>query len=160
MAIKSKWTMHIQSLRLGMRVGLHSHERGIQPMQLSLKVSGLADTHPSSIANCVDYDPLMKWLTHELPSMPHTELLETRINEIAQFIFSTDKRILGLWVGLYKEGAFPNVSLIGVEKEMTRRQFDEYQRINNAVLPMPALNKPAASEKAPVSKRLRKKAAA
>jgi dihydroneopterin aldolase len=136
MAIRSKWTVLIQSLRIGIRVGARKQARSRQAVQVSLKVSGVADSHPLSVGHCMDYDPLVHWLTHDLPAMPHTELLETRVNDIAQFVFSTDKRILGVWVGLYKEAALPNLPLIGVEKEMTRRQFDELQRTLKLAVPL------------------------
>lgn len=128
MAIKSKWNVRIEALRLKMRVGLHAREKRLQPVQLTLKISTMSATSPGSIDHCVDYDPLVQWLTEALPAMPHTELLETRVNEIARFVFSRDKRILGLWIGLYKEKAFPDLPLIGVEREMTRRQYEELNR--------------------------------
>jgi len=150
MAIKSKWTVLIQSLRVCMRVGVHPHEYDPQPVLVTLKVSGMTDSAPTSIDHCVDYDPLVKWLTETLPQLPRAGLLETRLNDIAQFVFSTDKRILGVWVGLYKAEAFANLALVGVEKEMSRRQFEEMQR-------KPRLRPPAS---APAAKRVRKQAAA
>jgi len=138
MAIKSKWTVLIQALRLNLRVGLHPHEYEPQPVQVTLKVSRLADSDPVTIDQCVDYAPLMHWLTEVLPATPRSALLETCVNDIAQFVFSTDKRILGVWIGLYKVGAQANVSLVGVEKEMSRRQFEGLQR-------KPPLRPPASS---------------
>lgn len=130
MAIRTKWTILIQSLRFGLRVGVHPHEQKYQPVQLSLKVSGLSEISPKEIEHCVDYEPLVRWLTEEFPTSPHTALLETRINEIARYVFSMDKRIMDIWVGLYKERAFPNIALIGIEREITRRQFDDIERMS------------------------------
>jgi len=128
MAIKSKWSVVIQSLRTTMRVGLHSHEYDPQPVQITLKVSSLASSDPESIDQCVDFDPLVRWLSQTLPTMPGPALLENRVNDIAQYVFSADKRILGVWVALYKEAAVNTSAFIGVEKEMTRRQFEDLQR--------------------------------
>ena len=145
MAIRSKWTMSIQSLRIALRVGVDRSPEDAQPVQVTLKVNGVADSNPLSVGHCMDYQPLVQWLTQELPALPHTDLLETRVNDIAQFVFSTDKRILGLWVGLYKENTLANLPLVGVEREVTRRQFDEWQRSAN----------PAAPKKSTLAKRVR-----
>lgn len=124
MAIRSKWTVRVGALKTRLRVGVHAHETKPQPVIVSLRISGLADIAPTALEQCFDYEPLCRWLQDDFPKTPHVDLIETRINEIAHHIFSYDKRVMEVWVGLYKEKAVPDAERVGLEREMTRRQFD------------------------------------
>jgi dihydroneopterin aldolase len=124
MAIRSKWTVRVETLKTRLRVGVFPHERKPQPVIVSLRISGLAELSPTSLEQCFDYEPVCRWLLEDFSNSPHVDLIETRINEIAQYIFSYDKRVMDVWVGLYKEKAIPHSERVGLEREMTRRQFD------------------------------------
>lgn len=125
MVIRSKWTVRVESLKINLRVGVHPHERKPQPVIVSLRITGLAEIAPTSLEQCVDYEPACRWLLEDFSKSPHASLIETRINEIAHYLFSNDKRVMEVWVGLYKEKALPNSGHVGMEREMTRRQFDD-----------------------------------
>lgn len=128
MAMRAKWTVRVQQLQTRLRVGVYEHERHPQPILLSLKISGLADTAPTTLDQCFDYEPICRWALEEWPLSPHTPLLETRLNELVERVFNADKRIMDVWFGLYKTQAVPQAEFVGLEREITRRQFEELQR--------------------------------
>jgi dihydroneopterin aldolase len=152
MAIRTKWTVRVGSLKTRLRVGVHAHESKPQPVIVSLRISGLADISPTSLEQCFDYEPVCRWLQEGFAKSPHVSLIETRINEIAHYLFSYDKRVMEVWVGLYKEKAVPNSERVGLEREMTRRQFDDAIRnleFREAHAPFPT----AAEKVRPVAKK-------
>lgn len=131
MTLHSKWTIRVQSLRTRLRVGIYEHERESQPVLVSLCISGLAETFPSTLAQCFDYEPICRWVLDEWPLSAHTPLLETRLNELVNHVFS-DKRITDVWVGLYKTQPVPQAQFVGLERDITRLQFEEQQRMYRA----------------------------
>ena len=126
--MRAKWTIRIERLETKLLVGVHAHERHLQPVLVSLLISGLADAAPSGLGGCLDYEPLCEWLTQGWPRSGHTALLEARVNELLDFVFTSDKRVQDVWVGMYKPQAAPHAALIGVERSATRRQYDEQCR--------------------------------
>ncbi len=128
MSMRSKWTIRVEGLRTNLRVGIYEHELEPQPILLSLRISGLAETSPRTLAECFDYEPICRWALDEWPLSQHTPLLETRFNELIERVFNADKRIRDVWFGLYKTKAIPNIEFVGLERELTRRQFEEQQR--------------------------------
>ena len=124
MAIRSKWTIRVESLKTRLRVGTRPDEHKPQPVVVSLRISGLTDTSPATLEQCLDYEPVCRWLLDDFSKSPHVNLIESRINEIAHYIFSYDRRVMDVWVGLYKEKATPKSGRIGLEREMSRRQYD------------------------------------
>lgn len=128
MAMRAKWTVRVEKLQTRLRVGVHDHERHTQPILLSLKISGLADAAPTAQDDCFDCEPICRWALEEWPLSVHTPLLETRLNELVERVFNADKRIMDVWLGLYKQTAVPQAEFVGLEREITRRQFDEQQR--------------------------------
>ncbi len=125
MAPRSKWTVRVQSLETHLRVGIYEHEREPQPVLVSLRISGLAETFPSTLAQCFDYEPICRWVLDEWPLSAHTALLETRLNELVDQVFRADQRITDLWVGLYKTQNVPQAQFVGLERDITRLQFEE-----------------------------------
>ncbi len=143
MALRSKWTIRVEELRTSLRVGIYEHELEPQPILLSLRISGLAETSPRSLAECFDYEPICRWALDEWPLSPHTPLLETRLNELIERVFNADKRIRDVWFGLYKTKtqAIPNTVFVGLERELTRRQFEEQQRTHMSLAAIAAPKK-------------------
>lgn len=155
MSLRSKWIIRVEALRTSLRVGSHEYELEPQPILLSLRISGLAETSPRTLADCFDCEPICRWALEEWPLSPHTPLLETRFNELVERVFDADKRIRDVWFGLYKTQAFPNTEFVGLERELTRRQFEEQQRIH---MRLAALVAPKEARKTPVvSRRSRSK---
>lgn len=140
MALRSKWTVRIHRLETMLRVGSGEEEQHLQPVTASLRISGLAETHPEEIVQCFDYQPICRWVVEEWPHTPHVPLLETRLNELVEHIFTHDKRVMDLWVGLYKSRAVRQAEFVGLEREVSRRQFQEQSR------PAAGLKTPAAKK--------------
>ena len=155
MALRSKWTVRVQSLQTCLRVGIYEHEREPQPVLVSLRISGLAETSPTMLAQCFDYEPICRWLLDEWPLSAHTPLLETLLNELVDHVFGADKRIMDVWVGLYKTQPVPQAQFVGLERDITRLQFEEQQRarIELSALSAPAVT-PRSRPAARVSRRL------
>ena len=127
MAPRSRWTARVESLETRLRVGVYAHEHEPQPILVSLRISGLAEASPSTLAQCFDYEPICRWMLDEWPLSAHTPLLETRLNELLGRVFA-DSRITDVWIGLYKTQAIPQASRVGLERDITRLQFEEQQQ--------------------------------
>lgn len=128
MTLRSKWTVRVEQLRTSLRVGVYRHELEPQPVLMSLRITGLVETAPVSLTECFDYEPICRWALDAWPLTPHTPLLESRLNQLIERVFSEDKRIMEVWFGLYKTQAIPNTRFVGIERELTRRQFEEQVR--------------------------------
>lgn len=128
MALRSKWTIRVKSLKTSLRVGIYEHELVPQPVLINLSISGLNETLPTALSQCFDYEPICRWLTDVWPHSEHTPLLETRFNELIEYVFNSDRRIRDVCLELYKTNAFSNVESVGLEREVSRRQFEEQQR--------------------------------
>lgn len=129
MALCTKWTVNIDLLKTELAVGVHDHESSAQPVLVSLRAEGLADAEPATLDRCLDYEPICRWITEQWPQSPHTPLLETRVNELMDYLFALDNRVLQVWVGLYKPLAVPHAARVGIERQSTRRQFQEQMRM-------------------------------
>lgn len=123
MTHRSRWTARVESLQTSLRVGIYPHELEAQPILVSLRISGLAQTCPSALTQCFDYEPICRWMLEEWPLSEHTPLLETRLNEVLSRAFA-DERVTDVWVGLYKTQAIPMARFVGLERDVTRLQFE------------------------------------
>jgi dihydroneopterin aldolase len=117
------WSVRIERLRIELAVGVYPRERPPQPLWVDLTLEGIAPDSPRSLSECIDYEPLLKWLKEEWPQTPHTPLLETRVNQLLAFAFAMDARIHTVKVGLYKELVSRGAIAVGIEREATRPQF-------------------------------------
>lgn len=128
MALRSKWTVRIHRFETWLRVGSGDEEQHAQPVTVSLRIFGMSETRPDGLQECLDYQPICQWMAEEWPETPNTPLLETRLNELVDHIFTQDKRVMDLWVGLYKSRAVRQAEYVGLEREVSRRQFQEQHR--------------------------------
>ena len=156
MALRSKWTVRIDSIKTQLSVGIYAHEKKHQPIELSLQISGMADTAPSQLTQCFDYEPICRWVIDVWPQTAHTPLLETRLNELAEKIFSSDKRVMDVWVGIYKTRAFPEAQRVGLERDINRRQYDELHQHQQELLNKPVALKPKSKPRPRISRALAK----
>lgn len=122
--MNATWTVRIERLVTQLPVGIYEHERDAQPVWVSLTATGEASAAPGSLEQCFDYEPLCRWLTQEWPQSPHTPLLETRVNQVIEFVFDTDPRVQQVWVGLYKQRVSQQALAVGMERSSTRAEFD------------------------------------
>lgn len=122
------WSVRIERLPIDLAVGVHVHEHLPQPVQVSLVIKGRTAAKPGALTDCLDYSPLLDWLTGEWPSTPHVALLEARLNELYGRVFSLDHRIDSVWAGLYKLRLGPGAVAVGVERGLTRAEFQAQDR--------------------------------
>jgi 7,8-dihydroneopterin aldolase/epimerase/oxygenase len=126
--MNAAWTVRIERLAIQLAVGVHPNEREPQPLWVSVTLEGLAPASPETLDDCIDYEPLCRWLTQHWPQTPHTALLETRINELLAFAFGLDARVSAARVGLYKERMSRDAISVGVERHATRLEFEAQRR--------------------------------
>ena len=117
------WTFRIDRTPIDLAVGIYPHELGPQPVLVSVDVHGEAAADPGSLEDCLDYEPLYQWLHHDWPKSPHVPLLETRINQVCDFIFGSDPRVASVKVGLFKQRLAQGAQAVGLERTMTRLQY-------------------------------------
>lgn len=127
-AHRSKWTIRVESLSTRLRVGVYEHEREPQVVLVNLAFSGIAESMPDKLSECFDYEPICNWITREWPNSMHTPLLETRVNELFDHVFAGDFRVLEVKVGLSKPDAWPRARFVGVERELTRFEYEDQHR--------------------------------
>jgi dihydroneopterin aldolase len=125
--MNARWTVRIERLETSLPVGIYDDERAVQPLWVSLTVSGLARACPERLDECFDYEPLCRWITQAWPGTPHTPLLETRVNELLAFVFGLDHRVDQVWVGLYKQRVSRQAVAVGIERATTRPEFEALQ---------------------------------
>lgn len=109
----------ISNLETRLRVGIWDHERVPQIVSVNLLIAYAA----LPCSSCLDYRPILEWITGEWPRQPHTPLLETRLRELMGFVFGFDGRIARLDVSLSKPEAFPQARGVGVRMALTRGQY-------------------------------------
>jgi dihydroneopterin aldolase len=130
--VNTSWTIRVERLEIRLPVGVHADELQPQPVWVSLTATGLAPASPQALTDCFDYEPLCRWLTHEWPRTPHTSLLETRINELFAFLFALDGRLQTLWVGLYKQRMSRDALAVGIERQVSRLEFEAMRAIDGS----------------------------
>lgn len=123
MAFRAKWTVRVEGLKTQLAVGLSENERRPQRVLISLVINGLTPETPGDIADCLDYAPICDWIVRQWPQSAHTPLLEMRVNELLVFLFEFDKRVQDAWVGIYKTGQPRGSMRVGVERQVSRSQF-------------------------------------
>ena len=123
MALRAKWTVRVEGLKTQLAVGLSEKERQPQAVLISLVINGLTPDAPGDLADCLDYAPICDWIVRQWPQSAHTPLLETRVNELLLFLFAFDKRVQDAWVGVYKTGLPRGSTRVGVERQVSRSQF-------------------------------------
>ena len=66
-----------------------------------------------SISDCYDYDALYQHLTVTVAHGPHIDLIETRLHDLAKFVFS-DPRVTTVKIRLSKPDILPHARGVGV----------------------------------------------
>jgi len=121
--VNAEWTVRIDRMEISLAVGIYEDEQAPQKVWVSLTATGQAQARPQHIGQCIDYEPLCRWLAEEWPRSPHTPLLETRLNELLAHVFTLDARVTRVWAGLYKERMSRQSLAVGIERQMTRAEF-------------------------------------
>lgn len=123
--MSTEWTVRIEKKPLDLAVGVYPYELAPQPVVVSLEIAGQAVAHPDTLSDCLDYEPLCRWLHYDWPKSPHVPLLETRINQVFDFVFKSDPRVTSVRVGLYKKRMALGAHAVGVERRLSRAEFEQ-----------------------------------
>ena len=116
----STWTIEISDLETQSRLGIWPHELQPQPVRVSMTLRAIAAAFPTTIEECLDYEPLCKWICGAWSDQAHTPLLETRVRELTDFIFLYDSRIEWAAVKIVKVKAVPQAAAVGISVAMSR----------------------------------------
>jgi dihydroneopterin aldolase len=115
----------LRACRVMLSVGVHASEKNApQPVVIDVDIrtalnQTFDDDNESSLARTVNYEPLYRYLTEDLPRHGHIHLLESVAEHITAFCFR-DPRVLHVRICLEKPGIFPDTGGAGVE--FTRRR--------------------------------------
>ena len=126
--MNANWTIRIERMEIHLPVGIYDDELKPQPLWVSVTASRLADAAQHSLEQCLDYEPLCRWLAHVWPGTPHTPLLETRANQLIDHVFALDARLQSVWIGLYKQSMSRQAVAVGIERASTRAEFEALRR--------------------------------
>ena len=128
MALRAKWTVRMEGLETRLAAGGSDGEPELHLVRVSLVINALTPDTPGEPDDCVDHAAICHWIAHQWPLSPAAPLLETRVNELLDFVFAFDKRVQDVWVGLDQPLAAPQGARVGVERKRTRRQFEDRMR--------------------------------
>ena len=118
------WTIEITDLETESRLGIWPHELQPQPVRVSMTLRAIAATFPTTIDECLNYEPLCKWICGAWSDQAHTPLLETRVRELTDFIFRYDARIEWAAVKIVKVKAVPQAAAVGISVAMSRLEHE------------------------------------
>lgn len=132
--MKARWTIKVDRMPISLAVGVHPDEVEPQALWVSVSATGDAAASPGTLAECIDYEPLCRWLTDVWPRSAHVRLLESRINELLERVFGLDPAVQEAWVGLYKQRYSHGANLVGIERRATRSEFERQAMLDSPSL--------------------------
>jgi 7,8-dihydroneopterin aldolase/epimerase/oxygenase len=114
----------LENVIVDVACGVHPWERHPErPNRLAIDVTLFAKLHERRLQQFgyIDYDQIRNFLK-ELPARPHTDLLETLLDEIVDKCF-VDDRVDACHVSIKKLSIFNEVGAAGVEVYRTRANW-------------------------------------
>ena len=123
------WTIEVADLDTALRVGIWEHERDLQPIRVSFSIRALAPAFPATIDDCLNYEPICRWIIDAWPVFPHTPLLETKMRELLEHIFDYDPRVEWVDLAIVKPKAIPGVRGVGIRMALSRHEFEAAFRV-------------------------------
>ena len=123
MSSKQLWKIHVRNLDTRIGVGIHAHEQTPQRIRVNALIAAEYAAQPQSISECLSYEVIHDYVTREWPKRPHTDLLETLVNDLLLFIFNAHPGVQRAQVTVGKPDIFEQAQCVGVEAEWTREDF-------------------------------------
>ncbi len=123
------WTIEVADIDTALRVGIWEHERQLQPIRISFSIRAQAPAFPATIDDCLNYEPICRWIIDAWPALPHTPLLETKVRELLQHIFDYDHRVEWVDLAISKPKAIPGARGVGIRMALSRDEFDAAFRL-------------------------------
>jgi dihydroneopterin aldolase len=107
---RSRRSYHCLALRdiaLPVRIGVYAAEKAApQPVRIDVELYRHAERFVgTSLADCLDYDRVHRWLVETWPGRPHVELLETLAEELVEKCLE-DARVEACRVVIRKPAAY------------------------------------------------------
>ena len=118
------WTIEITDINTQLRVGIWDHEREFQPIRINLSLRAIAPIFPHTIEDCLNYQPICRWITDEWPKQPHTPLLETKLRELMSFVFDFDSRVEWVDLAISKPTAILAAYGVGIRMALSRADYE------------------------------------
>jgi dihydroneopterin aldolase len=118
------WTVDIVDIATQLRVGIWEHERAPQPIRITLSMRATAPAFPRTIEDCLNYQPICRWITDDWPQQAHTPLLETRVRELMSFVFDYDDRIEWVDLAISKPVAISAATGVGIRMALSRSDYE------------------------------------
>ena len=120
-----RWELVIDEMETKLCVGICEHEQN-KPQRLLVSAHILADypARPASIDECLNYDLLHDLVVNQWPNRPQTELVETLVMELFEFIFNASKMVQEAEIHIAKPDILDAVKAVGVRATLTRAQFE------------------------------------
>lgn len=122
--MRTRWTVRVDELQTRLALGSAA---ALEPVSVSLVVNGLAPDAPEGRDECIDLEPVCRWITEHWPGTAPTPVLEARVNQLLERVFDADRRVQDAWVGLYRAGSGAGARRLGVERQASRLQFQSRQ---------------------------------
>lgn len=121
--MRTRWTVRVEELPTQLPFGRSRAQATLQPVSVSLVVNGLAPDAPDGREECIDLEPVCRWITDAWPASAPTPALENRVNELLAQLFESDRRVQDAWVGVYCTAGAAGARRFGVERQASRLQF-------------------------------------
>ena len=105
-------------VEITMKVGLAEIERSQldgQRVIVNVEMFSHKENHTGTdISSCLNYHPIHEYITRQWPNRPHTELLETLVEELVGVCFEDD-RVEACRVSIAKPDIYPDTGASKVE---------------------------------------------
>ena len=108
----------LNGLVLQLHIGIRDWERAPdrrQRVQVDVECYRPLSPRPESIADCMDYSRLYRYLTTDWPSRAHTDLLETLAHDLIVFVFEDTTiemaRVKLTKLDVYLDSAMPSFTI-------------------------------------------------
>ena len=111
----------LRDVTLEVRIGVYDAEK-TRPQRINVDVEMWRrddGTPPRSLADCLDYDRIYRWLVDSWPARLHTELLETLAGELVAKVFE-DSRVEACRAVIRKLDAYGGVGWPEIEVRRRR----------------------------------------
>lgn len=96
------WTVQIRALRTELR---GARGGAAQPVVIDVTVRARTPAVPATIDDCMDYQPICRWLLDELPTWPHGLRWESALHALLDVVFDADARVESVAAAMSAPGA-------------------------------------------------------
>jgi dihydroneopterin aldolase len=99
------WIIEIKRLKTQLRLGALGKDANLQEICIDITIRAITPAFPQSITDCMNYQPICRWIVEAWPKLGATPLLASRAQELVAFIFDFDSRVESVDVAISKSGS-------------------------------------------------------